>query len=168
MELPDSWRQFIRSILDKSKGKRMNIPPNAFAKKLTTLFSYIFQVNWWGRYPWLLADEKVNPEIIKELFLRWLARLDNVSKNNLPKDILQENIDWESSKIKDLLTDSDLSQVRFNWIPALMARKFSREKRYLNIDNGFVGDLSFKHIYFNHTHECMSQLIRQSEKSGYF
>lgn len=170
VQFPNRWQQFLKEKFaeSKSRGKRLSISPISFGGKLMTLFPNIFNIHWKYDYPWLLSDETIDVTIVKDLCIKWFAKLEKISVNELNENLISESLICKSAKVGDLLAEEELSSIRYHWIPALMARDFAREKRYLNIKNGYSGHLSFKHIYFNGSHECMSQLIRRHEKTGYF
>ncbi|HLR53040.1 MAG TPA: hypothetical protein VK072_09235 [Candidatus Avamphibacillus sp.] len=77
--------------------------------------------------------------------------------SDLPESMKNVELTWEPIKIKEILHEKQ--NIRFDLIPALMARKFARKKRYLKIDKGYSGELPFAHVCFDSTHECMSELI---------
>src|SRR5690625_1280282 len=69
VELPESWREFIKSKRIKWDEFELSIKPKNLARKLQTLFPSIFYLHWFSS-PWFIADEKMNLELLKEICLR--------------------------------------------------------------------------------------------------
>lgn len=156
VELPESWREFIKSKRIKWDEFELSIKPKNLARKLQTLFPSIFYLHWFSS-PWFIADEKMNLELLKEICLRWF---EDDGKNKLSAEIYEETLVWQEATIKDFKNNEYVfDRGRFNWLSAFMARKFAREKRHLAIDDDFSGNLQFRHVKYNGKHECVSEPI---------
>ena len=160
--LPESWREWIEK--DK-EGFQLKVKPKNLGKKLQVLFPAIFHVSWENHEPWIYASEEINTEMIKSICLHWLSNEFSHSLSELPDDIQNEVLVWKLTTMKDLYWQETWN---FNWIPGLIAGKFAKQKHYLNIQDGFEGNIRFYHVYFQNNHECMSEPIRKKDKSGYF
>lgn len=163
--LPKPWRDFIRK---DREGYQLKIKPKNLGKKLQAVFSKIFHVSWRNDEPWLLADEKVDPQIIKLICLNWFATEEKCSVSELPAEVQNASLVWEIALMGDLYRKYKKDAWRYDWIPGLMARKFSNMPHFISIKNGLNRKLKFHHVYFNNKHECMSEPIKGNEKDGYF
>lgn len=163
MTLPQSWRDFIGK--DKNKY-RLKVKPSNLSKKLQALFPSIFHISWKKDEPWLYSDKEINPHIIKLICLNWLAYENTRSTEELPINVQNISLVWKCGKMRDLSWKKDYW--KYNWIPGLMAAKFANQTHYITIEDGYNGNLTFHHVYFNGKHECMSEPIRRKENGGYF
>ncbi|MFS0615369.1 pPIWI_RE module domain-containing protein [Lederbergia ruris] len=168
LQIPKSWHEYLDSKRKGVNYYQLSIKPTTLGNKLQTLFPNIFYVNWIGELPWLLADEETETNILKTLCLKWFANEEKVEVNQLPIDMQEEELEWKQTSMRELHNENELMRIRFNWVPALIARKLARKQRVISIEDGFTGELDFKHVNFNGKHECMSQLIRKKEKMGAF
>ncbi|WP_284035632.1 DUF3962 domain-containing protein [Neobacillus sp. 114] len=165
LHFPVSWRNFLE--IDKDDYK-LKWKPKNLGKKLQGVFSTIFHVSWKANEPWLLADKKVDSEIIKLICLNWFAKENDCTVKELPFEIQNSPLIWQSSRMGDLYKEYKKDEWKYGWIPGLMARKFASEPRNLKLSNGTNRNLIFHHVYFNGNHECMSKPVKNKEKSGAF
>lgn len=167
MEFPKSWRKYLESKKTGRNYFQMSIWPSNLGDQLTAMFPQIFRVDWRDWQPWLLADEKIDENLLKEICIRWFER-EEIKSEDLAKSMKDERLVWQEKKVGELFNDRDFESVRFNWIPAFIARKFAREKRNLCIEGSLDKDLQFKHIRFSGKHECMSEVIYNEKRDFYF
>lgn len=165
MDLPHAWLQYLESKKN-GYGYNMIVTPSSMERKLRAIMPSIFYVNWRDNLPWLLSDEEVNPAVIKALFINWLAVNESCTVDELDASLLGVEMKWESVIVSDILRDRDT--LKYNFIPSLMARKFSKEVNYVDIEGGFSGELNLKHTVFNGINECVSIPISETTKDKAF
>lgn len=170
MQLPESWRAFTEKRY--KERKKYKLKPTKLTDKLKTVFPMIFYTNWRARQPWLLADEVIDVKLIQQLGLRWLADEHNCSVQELSDELQRDTIVWQEATMKELLAKYGGDDWRFQWVPALMARVFAKEKKALTLINSreeqFTQLLDFYHVCFHNKHECMSEPVQREEAVGSF
>lgn len=165
LNMPVCWRNFIEK--DKVSYK-LKVKPSNLGKKLQAVFPTIFHVSWKNNEPWILADKEVDSDFIKLLCLSWFAIESDCAVEELPLEIQQATLKWQSATMGELYKEYKKEEWMFDWIPGLMARKFALMPRNLILSNVTNRELTFQHVYFNGNHECMSNPIKSKEKHGAF
>lgn len=170
MELPKSWRGFTWKCYEDKK--KYSVKPSKFTDKLRAVFPMVFYTNWKAGQPWLLADETVDAKLIQQLGLAWLAGEQKCSIEELADELRDAPVVWQEARMEELLAEYGGEDWRFKWVPALMARAFSKEKKELTLINSrnepFTQSLRFYHVCFNNNHECMSEPVQGKGAVGSF
>lgn len=166
LNLPPSWQGFLDNKKTGKNRYQLSIRPSKLGKKLQALFPSIVIVSWKSNTFWLVSDQKINTTILKDICLYWFANEENCLVNELPENMVEESLEWNVTSMKAF--QADFPYLKYNWIPALMARRFASMPQVVSIKDGFEGNLELRHVYFNGIHECVSKPIKRTEQLGAF
>ncbi|ASA19532.1 pPIWI_RE module domain-containing protein [Paenibacillus donghaensis] len=168
MHMPDNWRNFfITQTTPQNHKLAYKVEP--LCKKLKSIFPEIVHVDLNNKVlqkdlPWIVSTVRIPESHIKKLTLGWFAHLKGYSEANLPEEIKEAELGWETSTFSKLYETID----KYQWLPGLAAHKFCEELRTVELGQGIAEELQFHHTIFNNQHECVSTPIRKSPKHDPF